>query len=82
MRRSRVRFPLLASSRKTLRIEGFRLFLRFEKCVKKGLFLRFGYYLSTTCEKVKVTYCSWNTNCMERILQSKIKIPFDSHMRQ
>ena len=33
-------------------------------------------------EKVKVTYCSWNINCMERILQSKIKIPFDSHMRQ
>lgn len=44
--------------------------------------LRFVYYLSTTREKVKVTYCSWNTNCMERILQSKIKIPFDSHMRQ
>ena len=82
MRRSRVRFPLLASSRKTLRSEGFRLFLCFEKCVKKGAFLRFVYYLSTTREKVKVTYCSWNTNCMERILQSKIKIPFDSHMRQ
>lgn len=42
----------------------------------------FVYYLSTTREKVKVTYYRWNTNCMERILQSKIKIPFDSHMRQ
>ena len=56
MRRSRVRFPLLASSRKPLRSEGFRLFLRFEKCVKKGLFLRFVYYLSTTRE---MGYKNW-----------------------
>ena len=40
MRRSRVRFPLLASSRKLWRIEGFRLFLRFEKEGKNRSFLR------------------------------------------
>ena len=43
-------------------------------------------FLSTTCllrvKKLRFTYYSRNTNCMERILQSKIKIPFDSHMRQ